>query len=143
MATEDSFSRYAALQLSQGRVFSYIARGQSMRPWIPDGSTVVIGPMDTPCVGDVVLAITPRGPILHRLLKVTAHEATLAGDLNAAIQHVPVEQLKGVALECTLRNGKTRYLRNPLLNRLTLLAFYPVRLRKQAKISLSSSGGPD
>ena len=142
MRGEEEFCRYATLQLSQGRTFSYIATGQSMRPWIPSGSQVVIGPMDRASVGDIVLAITSKGPILHRLLKVDGRQVTLAGDLNAATQICAIEELRGVALECTLPNGTRRSLRNPLLNRLTILAFHPIRLRKRLKISLSSSRGP-
>lgn len=133
MTDEKTFGEYARIQLSQGRVFTYVARGQSMRPWIPDGSVVTIGPMDSPRIGDVVLAMTSEGPILHRLLRLNKEGGLLAGDLNTSTQDCTLDDMIGVALECTIPDGTRRSLRNPLFNWVLLLAFAPVRLRKSLK----------
>jgi len=137
MTDEETFGEYARIQLSQGRIFTYIARGQSMRPWIPDGSIVTIGPMDSPKVGDVVLAVTSNGPVLHRLLRLNAHRGLLAGDLNTSTQNCPLNDMIGVALECVVPDGTRRSLRNHLLNRALLWAFAPIRLRKLINIPLN------
>jgi len=110
---------------------TFTARGNSMRPWIPDGSSVTIAPMDTPRVGDIALALFHGQPILHRIFEVKAQEVVLGGDLNGAVQRCNREDIVGVAVSCQTPQGRRKKLRRHLLNRIAVLAFAPIRLRKR------------
>ena len=119
------------MQLRAGYLVDFIARGNSMRPWVPDGSAITLAPMDNPRVGDIALAIHCETPILHRILKIDGETLFLGGDLNGAVQTRTRQEVFGVAVRCVTPDGKHRTLRNGLWNRLMVLAFAPVRLRKR------------
>ena len=54
----------------QGGVICIRATGHCMRPFIENGERVVLGPLGHggPTIGEIVLARTPEGPRLHRLV---------------------------------------------------------------------------
>lgn len=56
--------------LRAGRRVCLRARGQSMRPWLPDGSEVLLEPFAPPArVGDVVLVEVLGEHALHRVVE--------------------------------------------------------------------------
>lgn len=58
-------------QLARGRPLRLVARGGSMRPWIPPGSRLLVRPAAAAAlaVGDVVLGeLAPGRLVVHRLL---------------------------------------------------------------------------
>ena len=108
-----------------------------MRPTIPDGARVLIAPMDSPKPGDIAFALTPQGPILHRILQIRGDYGVVGGDLNLAALRRPLSEFEGVAIACITPDGQKKYLRNVVINRVALLFFSAIRLRKRLRNSLS------
>jgi len=70
------------------------ARGHSMHPHIADGERVVLGPPGPagPRPGEVVLARTPAGARLHRVLRCTGRGYLLRGDADSLAPEMVEEQ---------------------------------------------------
>ena len=88
--------------LSRGGEIILRARGMSMRPAIRDGEEVRLRPLGShpPGVGDIVLARTPEGAALHRVIAVARGSARvrLKGDgLQRADAYLPISALLGRA----------------------------------------------
>lgn len=85
-------------QLSAGETPSFVATGHSMWPTIRDGDTVAIAPLPPagPRLGDIVLAVTPGGLVLHRVIALSPGRALLKGDANPRPDGwCPFDQLAG------------------------------------------------
>ncbi len=92
-----------------------IARGGSMRPFIPDGTPVMIRPLAgrSPRVGEIVL--TPWGDdiALHRVTRVRGDQVTTRGDgCPTEDPPVPLTALLGVAVHM-IRRGRSLPLDGP------------------------------
>lgn len=74
----------AAQRLASGRPFELRARGDSMRPTIPDGALVTLAPLGTRGVrvGDVVLLQVGEGAVIHRVVARWGGLVWTKGDLN-------------------------------------------------------------
>ncbi len=117
MSSTNGFEFLARHRLGQGGLVEYVALGKSMRPVIPSGSTVTLAPIDTLEIGDVGLAFTAHGPILHRLVQQIEGGWVLSGDLNGATLRVSDTDIVGIAVSCILPNGRPRNLRRPILKK--------------------------
>jgi len=114
-----------------------IARGGSMRPFLPDGTAVMIRPMPEriPRIGEIVLV--PRGDdvALHRVIRVRSDTVVTRGD--ACAQEDPAvlrSDIRGLAVHA-LRKGRSLPLDGPgmqtlgwLLAKLTPLVWRVRRL---------------
>ena len=104
MAAEQAVWDLATQQLKTGTSFVFAARGQSMRPSIPDGSQVTLIPLNNPVrPGDVVLARREEQVVLHRVLAYREGNWILKGDLNDATQRFRPEEIIGRVL--SVRHG--------------------------------------
>ncbi len=99
--------------LGAGGALHVRAPGGSMRPTIPRGALVRIGPVPSEGVtaGDVVLALTADGePVLHRAIAVRHDSILTRGDASITIDPpVPFERVIGVATHVR-DNGNDRAL---------------------------------
>lgn len=70
--------------VQEGHKVTIAAKGNSMRPFIEsDRDAVVLAPVGTPAVGDVVMFETPPGHyILHRIISINGETLTMCGDGN-------------------------------------------------------------
>jgi hypothetical protein len=97
-----------AFALRAGAKVRVRARGQSMRPFIPDGSVVTVAPLAGPVhVGDVVLTIADGGLILHRVLETPMRGGQrfvrTRGDARSGSDPLlPQSAILGRAIELTL-----------------------------------------
>jgi len=91
--------------LRAGRPVRLRARGQSMRPFIPDGSEVLVVPLDSPpCVGEVVLVQVAGELALHRVVEVfpaagRRYVRTRGDARRTPDPPLPVESILGRAAE--------------------------------------------
>ncbi len=111
--------------LSRGGKMVLRARGMSMRPTIRDGEDVRLRPLggSPPCVGEIVLARTPRGAALHRVIAVAHRSAIvrLKGDgLRSADAYLPLCALLGRA-DAVRRRDRWVRIDTPWRRRLGLL----------------------
>lgn len=70
-------------QLRAGRPARLRASGQSMWPTVRDGDEVLIAPLSPAsplAVGDVVLFVSPRGLVLHRIIALAHDHIATKGD---------------------------------------------------------------
>ncbi|MFH1533240.1 MAG: S24/S26 family peptidase [Pseudomonadota bacterium] len=91
-----------------------------MRPFLPDGTPVMIRPLPRrlPRVGEIVLV--PRGDdvALHRVLRVSEGFVTTRGDgCTSEDPPVPVSDVRGVAVHA-IRRGRSLPLDGPALRAL-------------------------
>lgn len=94
--------------LEAGRQVRIPVQGQSMRPFLRDGDTVVLAPAGVRDIrkGTVVLARTAQGVVLHRVVKLDKQELTLAGDANAfRVEKADWAQVAGMVVAAG-RNGR-------------------------------------
>lgn len=85
--------------IEAGHTVTLPLRGYSMRPFLEDGrdKALLSKPTDVK-VGDTVLAETAPGHyVLHRLVGLTAHSATLRGDGNLATERCRPSDIKAKA----------------------------------------------
>lgn len=111
--------------LSRGGKMILRARGMSMRPTIRDGEEVRLHPLGgrPPCVGEIVLARTPGGAALHRVIAVAHRSAQvrLKGDgLRSADTCLPLCALLGRA-DAVRRGDRWVRIDTPWRRRLGLL----------------------
>ena len=92
-----------------------IARGQSMRPFIPDGTPVMVRPLTrrAPRIGDIVLVPWGNDAALHRVVRVQDGQVTTRGDgCPTEDPPIPVTAVLGVAIHA-LRKGRSLPLDGP------------------------------
>ncbi|NUN13591.1 MAG: S24/S26 family peptidase [Myxococcales bacterium] len=86
-------------KLAMGVPVTYRARGQSMRPAIPDGATIGLVPWSNkgvdPCIGDVVLAWDGHRAVLHRVIGYCGSHVWIKGDRHDRIERFHTSQLLG------------------------------------------------
>jgi hypothetical protein len=85
-------------RLAAGETPSFPARGHSMWPTLRDGDAVRIVPLRPggPGLGEIVLAVTPVGLVLHRVIARRSGAVLLKGDARpAADGWCPTGQLAG------------------------------------------------
>lgn len=82
-------------------------KGGSMRPFLQDGDTVRITPVifDTLRRGDIILARTIFGVLLHRVVSIRKDGFCLAGDANRRLEQVARENIIGI-LDAAWREGR-------------------------------------
>ena len=88
--------------LEKGKQFSFMARGNSMSPFIREDDTVVISPISgTIGVGDIVLAKTNQGtPVLHRIIKFSPIGVVTKGDaVREDDGFIPAENVLGKVVQ--------------------------------------------
>jgi hypothetical protein len=68
--SREDFAAIAGEIVKQGKSFSFRAHGRSMAPFIADGDTIVVSPLERPArIGDVVLLQENDGRmIVHRIV---------------------------------------------------------------------------
>lgn len=84
-------------------------RGRSMRPFLRNGDTVILVPAITRNmqVGMIVLADTPMGVMLHRIVRIKSGQVLLMGDANVFQQErVRIEKIWGVVAEAYRNDTK-------------------------------------
>ena len=92
-----------------------IARGGSMRPFLPDGTPVMIRPAAgrVPRVGEIILVPRGDGAALHRVVRVRGDSVVTRGDACAREDPpVPRSEILGVAVHA-LRKGRSLPLDGP------------------------------
>ncbi len=95
--------------VAQGHKVTIRAKGNSMRPFLESGrDNAVLSKIDTPKVGDVVLAEIHKGKyVLHRIDCIDGQNIILRGDGNVhGTEECTNQDLRAIATEIT-RNGKT------------------------------------
>ena len=110
MTRERAIWDLAAERLEAGHPFTYTARGQSMRPTIPDGSVVTVAPLQEKIrPGVVVLARRGDLVVLHRAIRQEGECWILKGDLNDATQTFHADEIFGKLVEITHQEKTRRY----------------------------------
>ena len=97
-----------ARMLSQGRIVTLRAKGNSMFPFLVDGrDSVVLRKTRDVCTGDIVLArVLDRGYVLHRVYREQGEWLVLMGDGNLqATERCRRDDVLGTAVRL-LRNGR-------------------------------------
>ncbi|GGH32108.1 hypothetical protein FAZ19_23040 [Sphingobacterium alkalisoli] len=88
--------------LDGGKKVTIPVAGGSMRPFLRQGDKVVIKAIEPADMklGRILLAYTPQGYVLHRLVRKTAKEVWLAGDANLQqLERIPKTALWAVVIE--------------------------------------------
>ncbi len=101
--------------LDNGARVRFTATGGSMFPFLRHGEVVELEkvPATELRPGDIVLAQRDKERyVLHRILRVRAHQAYLAGDLGAEDGWIPLSQVLARA-RAVCRNGRWRRLDTP------------------------------
>lgn len=77
---------------------TFHAKGGSMRPFLQDGDTVRLAPIIPGQVrkGDIVLAHTAFGILLHRVVSIRKDQIVLAGDANRRLEYTDESRIIGV-----------------------------------------------
>ncbi len=102
--------------LKNGKRFSFRARGGSMSPFIKDGDTVLIEPLQGRAgVGDVVLVKTAEGrAILHRIAQRLNNGIVTRSDVSSSYDDfTPAENILGRVIHVSGR-GFNFHLKYPL-----------------------------
>ncbi len=116
----------------KGKSFTFRAMGGSMSPFIRDGDTVLIAPVQgSISTGDVVLVKTGEGKaFLHRVVRKTEEGIITRGDSNMEIDGLfPEDRIIGRAVRVTGR-GFNFHLRNPFRYMIARRVFYTPRLSR-------------
>ncbi len=97
-----------------------IARGGSMRPFLPDGTPVMLRPLvgRPPRIGEIVLVPWGEDVALHRVVRIHDGTVTTRGD-GCAFEDppVPVHAVRGVAIHA-IRRGRALPLDGPVMRTL-------------------------
>ena len=94
--------------IEQGRTVTFLASGNSMRPFIRGNrDSVVLQKHTSLSVGDIVLAFIDNNRyVLHRVININNDNVTLMGDGNYnATETCSVNDILGKAIQI-IRNGK-------------------------------------
>jgi hypothetical protein len=94
--------------LDCGKAVTISVRGNSMIPFLKDGDKVLIIPGDgnLPKIGQVVLARTTFGVVLHRVVLIKGGCLCLAGDANLVqIEEIKLSDVIGI-VNAAYRSGK-------------------------------------
>ena len=113
---EDGIAR-----LAEGRPWIFRARGQSMRGHIEDGSLVTLHPLDSPRIGDILLARRGAHVELHRAVGRRGHEWLLKGDRNLRVTGFDRDSLLGRVVRVE-HPGGTQDLTTPFARLRSILA---------------------
>lgn len=92
-----------------------IARGDSMRPFLPDGTPVLLRPLDgrPPRIGEIVLVPWGDDVALHRVIRVDRQSVTTRGDgCPHGDPPIPAAAVQGVAIHA-IRKGRSLPLDGP------------------------------
>lgn len=101
--------------LKTGKSVKIPVKGYSMHPFIKEGDSVLIYPLEFGKLkrGDIALARTAYGVVLHRVLEATPQQAILKGDGNLfQTEKVDAQQFIGVAHTLYTNQGKTLLLQS-------------------------------
>ena len=79
-ANQTELSELAGSVLSTGKLFGFRAHGTSMSPFIRDGDTIYLQRTEPYRVGDVVMARSPAGATVHRIVRISGTTITTRGD---------------------------------------------------------------
>ena len=103
-------------------------QGGSMRPFLHNGDKVLLAPVapEKLSEGDIVLARTSAGVLLHRIVRIRKKEICLAGDANSRLlEHIEREDVIGVVDEAW-RKGKSLHI-NSVSKRALACFWYLIR----------------
>ncbi len=81
----DLFFEQVIACLEEGKNVKMNVQGNSMFPFICHGDKIILSPIDNPsklAIGDVVLAKSDHGTLLHRIVEIEQDLIILAGDRN-------------------------------------------------------------
>ncbi len=94
-------------QLREGRSVTFFTVGVSMRPLLKEREThVVIKPLKTAKVGDILLYVRPNGKrVLHRLIRIHEDFYEMRGDNTYSLERIGKDQAVGIAVTIW-RNGR-------------------------------------
>ena len=133
------FFALAKQLLQEGKKIEITVKGNSMRPFLFDGETVVVTPVAVDCPlkkCDIILAETSTGQVMmHRIRKISPAGIRMKGDGNLyQSELVRPEDVMG-RVAGVVRNGKTVSLYTPL--RLFLARIWnPIWVRKAGSLLL-------
>ena len=107
-----------------------IARGGSMRPFLPDGTAVMVHPLrgQAPRVGEIILVPRGNDVALHRVIRLEEGRVVTRGDACAAEDPpVPIPSIRGRAIHA-VRKGRSLPLDGPGMRALgwTLVKILPL-----------------
>ena len=105
----DDAEQLARAVLAKGHRLRFQARGRSMRPFIPHGSTLEIEARtleEIPRGAVVLYAHDPDRLVAHRVLARDARELRLRGDSCARVDAVDQDAVLGVVVSCTRPSGR-------------------------------------
>ena len=104
--SRDDFAAIAGEIVRQGKSFSLRAHGRSMAPFIVDGDTIVVSPLERPArIGDVVLLKESDGRlIVHRIVGRRKGMILTRGDACAAVDS-PADHV-GIVGKVTAVSGR-------------------------------------
>jgi len=104
----DLFFNEVKTYLNKGQLVTIPISGGSMEPFLSHGDSVLLKPVtiDDMKVGRVVLGLTNKGYMLHRIIKIARDEAWLAGDANLQqIEHIAKSDILAVVVEANRKNS--------------------------------------
>lgn len=93
-----SFFREVESILSENLKVIFHVKGGSMRPFIQEGDAVQIAPLSSGRLrcGDIVLAHTDFGVLLHRVVSIRKEKIGLMGDANRRLERTTTDRIIGI-----------------------------------------------
>lgn len=84
MANNDLFFREVEALIKENLKVTFRLKGGSMRPFLRDGDVIRIAPRAAEALrpGDIALAHTDYGVLLHRIVRISGEQVILLGDAN-------------------------------------------------------------
>lgn len=118
----DFFFKEVETFLKENMKVLFRVKGGSMRPFLQDGDVVRIAPVafDTLRRGDIILARTAFGVLLHRIVGIRKDNVRLAGDANRRLERAGREDIIGIA-DAAWRGSRTLEINTPYMRILAFL----------------------
>lgn len=117
-----SFFKEVESIINENLKVTFYVKGGSMRPFIQDGDTVQIGSLSPGRLrcGDIVLAHTVFGVLLHRVVSVRGDKIYLVGDANRRREQTTYDGIIGI-LDAAWRGKRDLKINTPCMRMLAFL----------------------
>jgi translation initiation factor IF-1 len=127
VANNELFFQEVETLLKEGKKVTFRLKGGSMRPFLRDGDVIRIAPKpyDQLQPGDIALAHTNNGVLLHRIVAIEGERVHLLGDANRQGELTERKKVIGV-FDAAWRGKKTLHLDSHGMRK---LAFYWYKIR--------------
>ncbi|MDR0892647.1 MAG: S24/S26 family peptidase [Mediterranea sp.] len=127
VANNELFFQEVETLLKEGKKVTFRLKGGSMRPFLRDGDVIRIvqKPYDQLRPGDIALAHTDLGVLLHRIVAINGEQVHLLGDANRQQELTERRKVMGV-FDAAWRGEKSLHL-NSVTMRTLALYWYKIR----------------